>query len=47
VAAKSGGFHYSYDDARGEWRNDQNGNELFAELSRLVSEQAGQAVVLR
>lgn len=47
VAAKSGGFHYNYDAARNEWHNDQNGNELFAELSRLVSEQAGQAVVLR
>jgi CyaY protein len=47
VAARSGGFHYSFDVARDEWRNDQNGNELFAELSRLVSEQAGTAVVLR
>jgi CyaY protein len=47
VAAKSGGFHYNFDAARGEWHNDQNGNELFAELSRLVSEQAGEAVALR
>jgi CyaY protein len=46
VAAKSGGFHYSFDAAHGEWRNDQNGNELFAELSRLVSEQAGRPVRL-
>lgn len=39
VAAKSGGFHYSFDN--GAWRNDQTGAELFAELSRLVSAQAG------
>jgi CyaY protein len=47
VAAKSGGFHYNYDAARDAWHNDQNGSELFTELSRLVSEQAGESVVLR
>lgn len=41
VAAKSGGFHYDYDAAGNCWRNDQTGNELFADLSTLVSEQAG------
>jgi len=46
VAAKSGGFHYNRDDATGQWRNDQNGMELFVELSKLVSEQAGEAVTL-
>ena len=46
VAAKSGGFHYSYDASTRQWRNDQSGAELFSELSRLVSEQAGEPVVL-
>ena len=46
VAAKSGGFHYSYDAGTQQWRNDQNGTELFGELSRLVSEQAGVSIQL-
>lgn len=46
VAAKSGGFHYSYDDKASAWRNDQSGAELFSELTRLVSEQAGEKVKL-
>ena len=45
VAAKSGGFHY---ERRGsEWRNTRDGSELFAALSRAVSQQGGAAVVLR
>lgn len=47
VAARSGGFHYDWDAASRAWRNDQTGAELFAELSRLVSEQAGAPVALR
>jgi len=46
VAAKSGGFHYSFDEGAQQWRNDQNGAELFTELSRLMSEQAGAPVTL-
>lgn len=42
VAAKSGGFHYRYQD--GEWRNTRNSSELFHTLSRLVGEQAGMPV---
>ena len=44
VAAKSGGFHYSFNAASGQWRDDQSGAELFAALSRLASEQAGEEV---
>lgn len=47
VAAKSGGFHYGWDATSGLWRNDQSGAELFAELSRLLSEQAGEPVTIR
>jgi len=46
VAAKSGGFHYNYDAGTQQWRNDQSGVELFSELSRLVSEQAGESIHL-
>lgn len=46
VAAKSGGFHYSYDAGADVWHNDQSGAELFSELTRLVSEQAGAMVKL-
>lgn len=46
VAARSGGFHYNFDPVKKHWVNDQNGNELFAELSRLTSEQAGTKVIL-
>ncbi len=46
VAAKSGGFHYDYNAAGNCWRNDQSGEELFAELTRLISQQAGEPVML-
>lgn len=45
VAAKSGGFHFRYDN--GQWRGTRDGAELFAALSALVSEQAGERVALR
>lgn len=44
VAAKSGGFHFRHDGT--SWLNARDGSELFATLSRLVSEQSGQSVVL-
>lgn len=47
VAARSGGFHYGFDAASGAWRNDRSGAELFAELARLASEQAGETIALR
>jgi CyaY protein len=46
VAAKSGGFHYSYDADTQQWRNDQSGAELLDELSRLMSEQAATRIAL-
>jgi CyaY protein len=45
VAARSGGFHFAADGAA--WRDTRGGTELFAALSRIVSEQGGRAVVLR
>ena len=44
LAAREGGFHYRHDGAR--WIDGRSGDELFAALSRLVSAQGGQAVVL-
>ncbi len=44
VAARSGGFHFSFDGQR--WRDTREGTELFAALSRLVSLQGGRPVVL-
>jgi CyaY protein len=45
VAARSGGFHFRWDGAA--WRDTRDGSELFAALSRLVSAQSGQLVLLR
>jgi CyaY protein len=44
VAARSGGFHFRWDGTA--WRDTRDGAELFAALSRLVSEQARQPVRL-
>lgn len=45
VAARAGGFHFRWDgDA---WRDTRDGTELFAALSRLISGQAAQPVILR
>lgn len=44
VAAKSGGFHYKYDDGR--WINTRDQSELFESLSELASRQGGVALTL-
>ena len=44
VAARSGGYHFSYDGR--DWRDTRDGTELFASLSRIVSAQGGHPVVL-
>ena len=45
MAAKAGGFHFNYDEAREQWLCDSGDNEeLYAMLSRLASEQAGESV---
>lgn len=45
VAARVGGFHFRWDGRC--WRDTRDGGELFAALSRLVSGQSGQPVILR
>lgn len=44
VAARSGGFHYARDGDR--WRDTRDGSELFAALSRILSSQGGEPVVI-
>ena len=44
IAARSGGYHFSFDGR--EWRDTRDGTELFTSLSRLVSAQGGHPVVL-
>jgi CyaY protein len=45
VAARNGGYHYAWRD--GCWLDTRDGSELFAALSRIVSQQSGTAVDLR
>ena len=45
VAARSGGFHFRWNGS--EWVDTREGAELLAALSRLVSEQSHQAVILK
>jgi len=44
VAARSGGFHFRYDGRR--WLNTRGGDELYAALSKLATEQCGSTVAL-
>ncbi|MFZ4536684.1 iron donor protein CyaY [Propionivibrio sp.] len=44
VAARSGGFHFRWDG--NAWRDTRDGSELVAALSKLVSAQAGEPVIL-
>ena len=45
VAARAGGFHFRWDGAA--WCDTRGGSELFGALSKLVSAQGGEAVLLR
>ena len=45
VAARSGGFHFRWED--GAWRDTRDGGELFAALSRLLSALNGGPVNLQ
>jgi len=45
VAARAGGYHFRWDGAA--WRDTRDGAELFTALSKLVSAQGGEPVLLR
>lgn len=47
MAARSGGFHFDYDEGAQQWICDSGDNEeLYSMLSRLSTEQAGEEVRL-
>ena len=47
MAARSGGFHFDYDSDKQRWICDSGDNEeLYAMLSRLSTEQSGEAIEL-
>jgi len=47
VAARSGGFHFDYDENKQQWLCDSgDSEELYNMLSRLASEQAVEKVIL-
>ena len=43
LAARSGGYHYKFDD--GLWRDTKSNHELFSALTQCATEQSGQRVV--
>ena len=45
VAAKSGGFHFRWQDDA--WRDTRSGDELLGSLARLITEQSGVAITLQ
>lgn len=45
VAARSGGFHFDYDEAGGRWLCDASGEPLGELLGRVTLEQAGEELV--
>jgi CyaY protein len=45
MAAKSGGYHYRWD--QGQWQDTKGQGEFFAALSRDASAQAGMALSFR
>ena len=48
MAARSGGFHFSYDEASRQWLCDSGDkDELYSMLSRLATEQSGEPVSLK
>ena len=44
VAARSGGFHFKPE--AGRWVDTRDGRELFAALSAMASQQAGEPIIL-
>jgi CyaY protein len=43
LAARAGGFHYKY--MSGQWLDTKTAQEFFSDLSRVASQQAGQALL--
>ncbi len=45
LAAKSGGFHFDYNEAKG-WQDDRSGERFIDTLNRCLSEQANEKIEL-
>lgn len=45
LAARSGGFHFDYDEAKG-WIDDRSGERFIETLNRCLSEQSGKTIEL-
>jgi len=45
LAAKSGGYHFDYDDSNG-WQDDRSGELFTLALSRCLTEQSGETITL-
>ena len=43
VAAKSGGYHFNYDDQHG-WQDERSGESFQDVLNRCLTEQSGEAI---
>jgi CyaY protein len=46
LAARSGGFHFSYDETEGMWRNTKTQQRLNDMLATISEQQAGAAIKL-
>lgn len=46
VAAKSGGFHFDFDEEKNDWVCGGNGGVLLETLNRCLSEQSGENIQL-
>lgn len=46
VAAKAGGFHFRYDEARNAWFDTREGEELYTVVARLITTQVQLPVML-
>ncbi|MFK0572324.1 iron donor protein CyaY [Endozoicomonas sp.] len=46
VAARSGGFHFDYDDEQGDWLLDGKGESFISLLNRCLTGQSGETVQL-
>ncbi|VAW94767.1 Frataxin homolog CyaY, facilitates Fe-S cluster assembly, interacts with IscS [hydrothermal vent metagenome] len=46
VAAKSGGYHFEFDEPSQTWLNDNDKQELFVALSKYCTEQSDENITL-
>ncbi|WP_419832323.1 iron donor protein CyaY [Endozoicomonas atrinae] len=46
MAARSGGFHFDYDEEHGDWLLDGRGEAFLSVLNRCLTEQTGETVQL-